>query len=107
MLAVGYGPEHAGNAVARVRRLTLSELPGKEMFHAQVLLHIPCYDLLPVNSVTVVPPTEGKGALGAPVSHELTGGEYKTQEHIHRGVADPRLLAIPTSCRRVAADNPN
>ena len=82
-------------------------LPGKEMFHAQVLLHIPCYDLLPVNSVTVVPPNKGKGASGTPVSHELTGGEYKTQEHIHRGVADPRLLAIPTSCRRVAADNPN
>jgi hypothetical protein len=28
---------------------------------------------------------------------------YKAQEHIHRGVADPRLLAIPTSRRRVAA----
>ena len=106
------------------------ELPGKEMFHAQVLLHIPCYDLLPVNSVTVVPPphpcdvrscftsscvncfkfiarVRGKGASGTPVSHELTGGEYKTQEHIHRSIADLRLLAIPTSCRRVAAGNPN
>src|SRR5260370_34130191 len=36
-------------------------------------------------------------------SHDLTGGVYKAQEHIHRGVADPRLLAIPTSRRRVAA----
>ncbi len=25
----------------------------------------------------------------------LTGGVYKAREHIHRGVADPRLLAIP------------
>ncbi len=33
----------------------------------------------------------------------LTGGVYKAQEHIHRGVADPRLLAIPASRRRVAA----
>ena len=67
------------------------------MFHAQVLLHIPCYDLLPVNSVTVVPPLASKGPSGAPVSHELTGGEYKTQELIHRSIADLRLLAIPTS----------
>jgi len=32
---------------------------------------------------------------------------HKAQEHIHRGIADPRLLAIPASCRRVAACNPN
>ncbi len=36
-------------------------------------------------------------------SHDLTGGVYKAQEHIHRDVADSRLLAIPTSCRRVAS----
>ena len=81
--------------------------PGKEMFHPQVLLRIPCYDLLPVSSVTVVPPLAGNGASGAPAFHELTGGEYKTQELIHRSIADLRLLAIPTSCRRVAAGNPN
>ena len=40
-------------------------------------------------------------------SHDLTGGVYKAQEHIHRGVADPRLLAIPASCSRVADYNPN
>ena len=81
--------------------------PGKEMFHPQVLLRIPCYDLLPVSSVTVVPPLARNGPSGAPTFHELTGGEYKTQEHIHRSIADLRLLAIPTSCRRVAAGNPN
>ncbi len=42
-----------------------------------------------------------------PSSLELTGGEYKGQEHIHRGVADPRLLAIPASRGRVAALDPN
>ena len=72
-------------------------LPGKEAFHPQVLLRIPCYDLVPVSSLAVVPPLAGKGALGTPAFHELTGGEYKTQEHIHRDVADSRLLAIPTS----------
>ncbi len=39
--------------------------------------------------------------LGTPNSRDLTGGVYKAQEHIHRVVADTRLLAIPTSCRRV------
>ena len=54
-----------------------------------------------------MPPLAGKGASGIPAFHELTGGEYKTQEHIHRGMADPRLLAIPPSCSRVADYNPN
>ena len=48
-----------------------------------------------------------KGTSGTPTFHDLTGGEYKTQEHIHRDVADSRLLAIPTSWGRVAALNPN
>ena len=55
----------------------------------------------------MVPPLAGKGPSGAPAFHDLTGGEYKTQEHIHRDVADSRLLAIPTSRRRVAAYDPN
>src|SRR5215211_7132668 len=44
---------------------------------------------------------------GARSFHGVTGGVYKARERIHRGVADPRLLAIPASCRRVADDNPN
>ena len=32
---------------------------------------------------------------------------YKTRERIHRGKADPRLLAIPASWGRVADPNPN
>ena len=82
-------------------------LPGKEMFHAQVLLHIPCYDLVPISSFTVAPPLASNGSSGASTFHDLTGGEYKTQEHIHRDVADSRLLAIPTSCSRVADCNPD
>jgi len=38
---------------------------------------------------------------------DVTGGVYKARERIHRGVADPRLLAIPPSRRRVAACDPN
>src|SRR6266508_6595870 len=32
---------------------------------------------------------------------------YKARERIHRGVADPRLLATPTSRGRVADPDPN
>ena len=37
----------------------------------------------------------------------MTGGVYKARERIHGAVADAPLLAIPASCRRVAAYNPN
>ena len=73
------------------------------MIQPQVPLRLPCYDLVPVTELTV-----GRRLLavdnptsGTSGSHDLTGGVYKAQEHIHRDVADSRLLAIPTSCRRV------
>ena len=34
-------------------------------------------------------------------------GVYRTRERIHRGVADPRLLATPPSRGRVADPDPN
>ena len=83
----------------------ISYLPRKEVIHRQVPLAMPCYDLLLITDLTVVP--DKSGASGAVSSPELTGGEYKARERIHRGVADPRLLAIPASWRRVAASNPN
>ena len=49
----------------------------------------------------------GSRTSGAPNFHGVTGGVYKARERIHRGVADPRLLAIPTSCSRVTDCNPN
>ena len=48
-----------------------------------------------------------EGPSGTTNFRGMTGGEYKTRERIHRAVADARLLAIPTSCRRIAAYNPN
>ena len=53
------------------------------------------------------PPLRGKATSGTPIFHDVTGGEYKTQEHIHRNMSDLRLLAIPTSWGRIAAPNPN
>jgi hypothetical protein len=39
--------------------------------------------------------------------HDVTGGVYKAWERIHGAVADAPLLAIPTSCSRVADYNLN
>ena len=82
---------------------------GKEVIQPQVPLRLPCYDFAPVTELTfggcllaVSPPTSGP-----PSFHGVTGGVYKARERIHRGVADPRLLAIPASCGRVADHNPN
>jgi hypothetical protein len=81
----------------------------KEVIQPQVPLRLPCYDFAPVTEFTfdgcllaVSPP-----ASGAPSFHGVTGGVYKARERIHRSVADPRLLAIPTSCSRVTDCNPN
>ena len=81
----------------------------KEVIQPQVPLRLPCYDFAPVTELTfdgcllaVSPP-----ASGPPSFHGVTGGVYKARERIHRGMADPRLLAIPASCSRVADYNPN
>ena len=81
----------------------------KEVIQPHLPIRLPCYDLVPVASFAF-----GATFLavriatsGAPHSGGLTGGVYKAQEHIHRGMADPRLLAIPASCGRVADHNPN
>jgi len=81
----------------------------KEVIQPQVPLRLPCYDFAPVIELAL-----GRCLLavstrtsGTPDSHGVTGGVYKARERIHRGVADPRLLAIPASCGRVAAHNPN
>ena len=76
-----------------------------ELIHDQLPLAVPCYDLFPVTDLTVVPSyEEPSGTTG---SLELTGGEYKTRERIHRSLADLRLLAIPASRSRVADSYPN
>ena len=45
--------------------------------------------------------------LGKTGFHDVTGGVYKAREHIHGAVADAPLLAIPTSCSRIADYNLN
>jgi hypothetical protein len=60
---------------------------------------IPCYRFY------LRPPWQwASGTYGFP---ELTGGEYKTWERIHRVIADTRLLVIPASWGRVSDLNLN
>ena len=49
----------------------------------------------------------GKRTSGETGFHDVTGGVYKAWERIHGAVADAPLLAIPTSCSRVADYNLN
>ena len=89
--------------------VTVLVIPRKEVIQPQVLLRLPCYDFTPITDPTfdgsflaVRPPASGVADFRG-----VTGGVYKARERIHRGVADPRLLAIPASCIRVADYNPN
>src|SRR3569623_610053 len=81
----------------------------KEVIQPQVPLRLPCYDLVPITEFIL-------GACFLAVSSAtsdanrfrgLTGGVDKAQEHIHRSIADRRVLEIPASCWRVAACNLN
>ncbi len=81
----------------------------KEVIQPQVLLRLPCYDFTPI----ICPTLDGWLLKG----YRTGFGCYKLSWCDGRCVqgpgtysprhADPRLLAIPTSCRRVAAYNPN
>ena len=81
----------------------------KEVIQPHLPIGLPCYDFIPVIGLTlgasflaVKSATSGKTN-----SHDVTGGVYKARERIHGVVADTPLLAIPTSCSRVADYNLN
>ena len=86
------------------------KLRRKEVIQPHLPVRLPCYDLVPITSLTfrrLHPQRVRPPASGATHFHDLTGGVYKARERIHRGVADPRLLATPPSWSRVADSNPN
>jgi hypothetical protein len=101
-------PQNDGH-IRDASQLPTGFIPRKEVIQPHLPIRLPCYDLVPLTASTfgasllaVGTTTSGENNSGG-----LTGGVYKAQEHIHRGVADPRLLAIPASCGRIAAHNPN
>src|ERR1700679_474990 len=81
----------------------------KEVIQPHLPVRLPCYDLTPITNPTFDGslPKVGSPASGVADFRGLTGGVYKARERIHPGVADPGLLATPTSCSRVADSNPN
>ena len=84
-------PLKGGDPAARSRTATLLRLHPN---HRPYLRRLP-------------PLRVGTATSGTTSFRDVTGGVYKARERIHRGVADPRLLAIPASRRRVAACDPN
>ena len=60
----------------------------KEVIQPQVPLRLPCYDLVPITELTLGALFLAVTAalLGPPHFRGLTGGVYKAQEHIHRGM---------------------
>jgi hypothetical protein len=86
------------------------KLLRKEVIQPHLPVRLPCYDLVLIASPTFdgsIPQGVRSPASGIADFHDLTGGVYKARERIHRGVADPRLLATPTSRGRVADPDPN
>ena len=81
----------------------------KEVIQPQVLLRLPCYDFTLIICPTldgslpkrVTPPASGVTNSWCDGRCVQGPGTYSPRR------ADPRLLAIPTSCRRVAAYSPN
>ena len=63
-------------------------IPRKEVIQPQVPLRLPCYDLVPITELTVGASllAVGSATSGAAYLGGLTGGVYKAQEHIHRGM---------------------
>ena len=60
----------------------------KEVIQPQVPLRLPCYDLVPITKLAfgAVLLAVGLATSGALSFRGLTGGVYKAQEHIHRGM---------------------
>ncbi len=85
-------------------------LPRKEVIQPHLPIRLPCYDFTPIIRPTVDgvaprgvrPPGFGCGRLSWCDGRCVQGPGTDSPRH-----ADPRLLAIPPSCRRVAACNPH
>ena len=60
----------------------------KEVIQPHLPIRLPCYDFTPVIGLTLDNALLAVRLLasGAPNSHGVTGGVYKTRERIHRGV---------------------
>ena len=105
----GDDPRRMGHTTD-ARPASSKKLRRKEVIQPHLPVRLPCYDLVPITSLTLdgsIPQGVRPPASGAAHFHDLTGGVYKARERIHRDVADSRLLATPPSRSRVADCDPN
>ena len=58
----------------------------KEVIQPQVPLRLPCYDLVPITGFIFGACLSAPATSDAPRFGGLTGGVYKAQEPIHRGM---------------------
>jgi hypothetical protein len=93
----------ANESIDGLRRLRSksSVFPRKEVIQPHLPVRLPCYDFTPIINPTFdgcLPPKRvSSPASGIADFRGVTGGVYKARVRIHRGVADPRLLATPPS----------
>ena len=85
-------------------------LHRKEVIQPHLPIRLPCYDLTPIIEPTFDSCLRLLGQLTGFGCSQLSwfdGRCVQSPGTYSPRYADPRLLAIPTSCRRVAACNPN
>ena len=76
-----------GNPQSPTRGPCLSKVfLRKEVIQPQVPLRLPCYDLVPITGFIFGACLAAPTTSDAPRFGGLTGGVYKAQEHIHRGM---------------------
>src|SRR5271168_1891354 len=68
------------------RRANFQGVLRKEVIQPQVPLRLPCYDLVPITGFIFGACLAAPATSDAPRFGGLTGGVYKAQEHIHRGM---------------------
>ena len=78
-----YGTSHR---VYPELRANFQGILRKEVIQPQVPLRLPCYDLVPITGFTFGACLAAPATSDAPRFGGLTGGVYKAQEHIHRGM---------------------
>ncbi len=84
-------PRHRGGygthpACTPRMRANFQGILRKEVIQPQVPLRLPCYDLVPITGFIFGACLAAPATSDAPRFGGLTGGVYKAQEHIHRGM---------------------
>jgi hypothetical protein len=79
-------PGRGVNPAGPIRGPGFLRILRKEVIQPQVPLRLPCYDLVPITGFIFGACLAAPATSDAPRFGGLTGGVYKAQEHIHRGM---------------------